>query len=254
MDQSIVTADIDGVRIITLNRPDRLNAINLEMIRGLEETLEAAQDLTAVRAILLRGAGRAFCAGDDVTAQAEICNAGEAALRDQLKSLQRISELLTLGSKPSIAAVRGWAVGAGFSWILNCDLSLWSDDAAGFFPEVSFGTFVTGGASYLLPRLVHPSRATNLLLRGTRLSAKDAFDYGLAHAVLADARLDEAAGTIAAELASLPSQAAQAMKRAVADGQAEAMRAAFKREIEACVATTLDPATLARMRDAIRRS
>ena len=111
----IIANDGRGVRTLTLNRPERLNAIDLAMILELDAALRAALEDEAVGAIVLRGAGRSFCAGDDVTAQAEICSGGEPALRAQLDALQHISELLTLGDKPTVAAVRGWAVGAGFS-------------------------------------------------------------------------------------------------------------------------------------------
>lgn len=246
-----LTSSEAGVRTVMLNRPDRLNAIDMDMLVALESALRAALDDEDVRAIVLCGAGRAFCAGDDVTAQAQICAGGEVALRAQLALLQRISEYLTLGEKPTIAAVRGWAVGAGFSWSLNCDFALWSEGAGGFLPEVTFGTFVTGGATFLLPQIVGRQRAHEMLLRGYRIRSTEALACGLARSVEPEDQLLGAARALAAELSALPPTAVRTMKRVLAGGWEAAFRHALAAEIEACVATTLEPATLARMRAAL---
>ncbi len=241
-----------GVRTLTLNRPERLNAIDMAMILELETALVAALEDTAVGAILLRGAGRSFCAGDDVTAQAEICAGGELALRQQLTALQHISELLTLADKPTVAAVRGWAVGAGFSWVLNCDCALWSQGAGGFFPEVSLGTFVTGGATWLLPQIAGRQIAREMLLRGRRIWATEALACGLALRVASEEALDAAATELARSLAALPRTSVRQMKRVFGARHAEDLRAALEAETEACIATTLDPETLRRMQNAVR--
>lgn len=247
---TVTVHDQDGVRAITLNRPEQLNAIDMTMIEALEAAIRAAHDDRGVSVLLLRGAGRAFCAGDDINAQAAICEAGEASLRAQLTRLQSISELLTLGEKLCVAEVRGWAIGAGFSWALNCDFRAWGVQARAFFPEVSFGAFVTGGASCLLPRLAG-SQAAELLFLGTKLNAARASVLGLAHSVHAEDELAEAALTLAQVLAALHQPAARLMKRTLAAGFAQQFRDALHQEIEACVATTLDPRTLERMRAAI---
>jgi enoyl-CoA hydratase/carnithine racemase len=241
------------VRTVTLDRPERLNAIDMPMIVELEAALADAMADDAVNAILLRGAGRSFCAGDDVNAQTEICARGEAAVREQLVLLQRISEHLTLGSKPTVAAVRGWAVGAGFSWALNCDLSIWSEQAGGFLPEVAFGAFVSGGATLLLPQTIGRQRANQMLYRGLRVRAPQALDWGLASSVSPEETLDADALALTSALAALPPLAARSMKRAVTDAWADDFRRALDRETQACLATTLHPATLARMRKAIEK-
>jgi enoyl-CoA hydratase/carnithine racemase len=240
-----------GVRTLTLNRPERLNAIDMAMILDLEAALVAALEDPAVGAILLRGAGPSFCAGDDVTAQADICAGGEGALRRQLVPLQHISELLTLGDKPTVAAVRGWAVGAGFSWVLNCDFALWSEGAGGFFPEVSFGTFVTGGATWLLPQIAGRQVAHELLLLGRRVRAPEALTCGLALHVEPEEALDAAAINLAQSLAALPRMSVRHMKRVLDARRAGDFRAALAAEMDACLATTLDPETIRRMQDAL---
>lgn len=243
-------SDDEGVRTITLTRPDRLNAINLAMTEQLRSALEIAMADAAVRAILLAGAGRAFCAGDDVDEQARVCDAGEAALRSQLASLQAISEHLLFGPKPSVAAVRGWAIGAGFSWVLNCDFSVWAENTIGFLPEVGLGTHVTGGASALLPVIVGLRTARAMLFRGHRLGADEALATGVASMVVANDDLETTAASLANDLARLPALAAQSMKQVMIAAHATRLREALAAEVEACVATTLDPATIQRMRNA----
>lgn len=251
MSDAVLVSDAAGIRTVTLNRPKRLNAIDLGLLHSLEDAVMTAQEDSSVRVLVLTGAGRAFCAGDDVAEQTAIVEAGEAALRDQLRSLQRISEALVLGSKVSIASARGWAIGAGFSWLLNCDIRIWAEDLVAFFPEVGFGTFVTGGATDLLPRLVPWGVATESLYLGTKVDASRAAGLGLATSVSSLADLDESTRILAARLADLPSAALAAMKQALGAGRANTFRAALAREIESCVATTLDPKTLARMRASI---
>lgn len=247
---NIETTDT-GVRIFTLNRPDRLNAIHLPMIRAFETGLQAAAADNQVRAILLRGAGRAFCAGDDIDAQAEILAEGEAALRAQLASLQQISDLLTLGDKPTVVAAKGWAMGAGLSWVLNCDFAIWGVSAKGGLPEVGLGTFVTGGATWLLPQIAGRQFARDMLFFGRRIDAEDAAAHGMATKVVPDGDVDAIALEVAIGLAQLPSESVRHMKRALTDIQTLAFRAAIVAETEACVATTLDPIVLDRMRKAI---
>ena len=243
-----------GVRSLTLNRPERLNAIDMAMSLELETALVAALEDAAVGAILLRGAGRSFCAGDDVAAQAAICAGGEPALRQQLTALQHVSELLTLADKPTVAAVRGWAVGAGFSWVLNCDCALWSQGAGAFFPEVSFGTFVTGGATWLLPQIAGRQIAHEMLLRGTRMRAPEALACGLALRVETEEMLDAAAAELAQSLAALPRTSVRQMKRVLGARHVEDFLAALDAETEACIATMLDPETLRRMQNAVRET
>lgn len=250
-EDAVLVSDGGGVRTITLNRPERLNAIDLPMIEQLEAAITSAQADDNISVLHFRGAGRAFCAGDDVNAQSAICEAGEGALRQQLATLQRISELLTLGEKLTVVEVQGWAIGAGVSWALNCDFRFWGEKARAFFPEVGFGTFVTGGATYLLPALLGSQLAADLLFAGTKLAASSPQAAGLVHSIYPEADLEAASAKFAQKLAALPVTAARLMKRSLAAGIADGFRSALLQEVEACVATTLDPGTLANMRAAI---
>ena len=126
----------DNIAIITLNRPERLNAITRELLTGLIEQLQQASKDEDVAAIILTGAGRAFCAGDD--RREHVHPADEAEAQDLVDAIQRATKSIVMGAKPIVGAINGWAVGGGFEWAINCDFPIWAQSAKGFFPEVSF--------------------------------------------------------------------------------------------------------------------
>ena len=178
-----------GVRVITLNRPDRLNAIVPELVTDLLSMLtEAANDET-VRAVILRGAGRAFCSGDDLQNETGTLAQTQAFV----EGIQDVSRAILLGPKPVVAAVHGWAVGGGLEWVMNCDFAVCSDETRFFFPEVSLGLFPTGGATSILPRLVGLQRARELMLFGEQFDAQQAHDWGLIWNVVPEDSLLDAA-------------------------------------------------------------
>ncbi len=134
----------DGVCVVTLNRPQRLNAIVPELLEDLIAALDAADRDPGVRAIVLTGAGRAFCSGDDLKDFGS--QAGdEASTRAYIERIQDVTRTMTLGDTPVVGAIRGWAVGGGLEWVINCDFTVAAAGTRFFFPEVSWGVFVTGG-------------------------------------------------------------------------------------------------------------
>jgi enoyl-CoA hydratase/carnithine racemase len=249
----VLVRDEGAVRAITLNRPHRLNAIDMAMLDGLDAALADAEAGAGVRAILLAGAGRAFTVGDDLDEQQAISAAGLGALTRQIELLQRISERMLFGAKPVVGAVQGWAVGGGFAWTLNCDFAVWAEGATGFLPEIAYGLFVSGGASWLLPRLAGPVIAREMILRGRRMTAAELAEAGVASRVVPLDRLAAEAMALAQELAALPPDAVARAKRALVEPDREALRLAMRREAEACIAGASDPAALARLRDVARR-
>lgn len=250
---AVLVRDEGAVRAITLNRPHRLNAIDMAMLDGLDAALAAAAGESGVRAILLEGAGRAFTVGDDLEAQQEISASGRAAVERQVELLQRISERMLFGAKLVVGAVQGWAVGGGFAWTLNCDFALWAEDAKGFLPEIAYGLFVSGGASWLLPRLAGTNFAREMIFRGRRLSAQQLLEAGVASRVVAAAALRSEAMALAQELAALPPEAVARAKRALVDPDRAALEAAMTIEAKACIAGASDPATLARLKEAAKK-
>lgn len=244
---AVLVRDEGAVRAITLNRPERLNAIDMAMLDGLDAALARAEAAGSVRAILLAGAGRAFSVGDDLEAQQAISAAGPAAIQRQVEVLQRISERMLFGAKPVVGAVQGWAVGGGFAWTLNCDFALWADDAKGFLPEIAYGLFVSGGASWLLPKLAGTTFAREMIFRGRRMTATELLAAGVASRVVPAPPLQAEAMALAQELAALPPEAVARAKRVLVDPDRAALRAAMQLEAEACIAGGGDPATLARL-------
>ena len=172
-----------GLLEIALNRPDRLNALTPQSAQALLYAVRQGQDDPAVRLLLIRGEGRSFCAGKDRDAPAS------AAF---VATLQQLAAALVDG-KPSVAAVQGWAGGAGLELALNCDVVFASEDARFALPEAQLGLPGTGGIHALLPRLIGLGRAKALLWSGQAFGARQAHDWGLVWQLTSPgALLDEA--------------------------------------------------------------
>jgi enoyl-CoA hydratase/carnithine racemase len=235
----------DGVRTIALNRPERLNAMNRQLIDDVGRAFDDANADGETRTIVFTGTGRAFCAGDDRKEHAH--PAGEAEARELVDAIQRATEAIVFGPKPVVGAINGWAVGGGFEWAINCDFPIWGESARGFFPEVSLGIFVTGAVTSLLPALVGLNTAREMLLLGQEYDAATLLELGVAWRVVPDDQLMDEARSVAARLAALPAPAVSRMKRALNVGAVTDLRAALAVETEATVAGMLDPDTTRRM-------
>ncbi len=250
MSSTVETRTSDGIAEITLTRPERLNAINDDLLRDLSAALTAANADDSVAVILLSGAGRAFCAGDDLK-EFESQARGEAEARAYIERIQEITRLLVLGDKVVVGAIHGWAVGGGFEWLLDCDLVVMAEGTRCFFPEVALGLFVTGGASHLLPRLVGLPKAKELVLLGEKIDARQALELGLAGWVVPEAERLAKAREIAERLAALPPIARRQVKTLFNRAPGLTLEEALALETEATLEGFLDPATARRAADAI---
>jgi len=194
----------DGVALVTLDRADRLNALLPEMRDALGTHFEDAAHDPAVRAVLLQGTGRAFCAGGDVDAMAQFTPEGGRAV---LQLVHRLIRNLVNIEKPVIAAVRGPAVGVGWSLALACDLVIASDTAR--FAQVfrNIGLVPDGGAIWFLTQYLGTLRAKELVFSGRRIDAHEAHALGLVTRVVPDADLDTVAWQVAREYAAGPTYA-----------------------------------------------
>jgi enoyl-CoA hydratase/carnithine racemase len=235
-----------GVRLLTLNRPHRLNAIVPELLEELIAALADAERDPAVHAIVLIGAGRAFCAGDDLK-EFSSQSASEATTRAYIERIQDVTRALLSGEKPVVGAVRGWAAGGGLEWVINCDFAIAAEGSRFFFPEIPLGLFVTGGVTALLPRLVGLQRARALIMLGERFDAAAALAWGLISKVVPEADLNAEAVALARRLAALPPGPVRALKRILAGNAKADMEATLAAETEATVRAFLDPATGARV-------
>jgi enoyl-CoA hydratase/carnithine racemase len=203
----------DSVAWLTLNRPEARNAVNLEMRDLLWTYFEAIRDDPDVKVTVLRGAGvAAFSAGADVkefgTAPSYLA-ARNARLERDLWGAMLTSQ------KPLVAAVHGWALGAGCEMTLYCDVRIAAEDARFGLPEVTLGYLPSAGGSQTLPRHVPRGIALGLILTGEPIDAKRALDLGLVHRVVSRERLYEAAEELALRLASLPTEALRSAREAL---------------------------------------
>ncbi|WP_040867327.1 enoyl-CoA hydratase/isomerase family protein [Nocardia exalbida] len=217
-----------SIATLTLNRPERLNAVSEELYEALIGHLVVADSDPAVRCVILHGAGRAFCVGADLKAH----RSGTRTPTEQAHYLdlaQRACEQIQRMDTPVIAAVAGYALGAGAELAVSADFLVMAEDAQIGFPEVSIGTFVGGGVTYRLPRLIGLRRATDLLVLGERCTGTRAFDWGLAYAsVPGDVLLDTARGLAESLAAKAPLPLAR-------------MKAALRRDDPLDVALAAEP-------------
>ncbi|MGA1480464.1 MAG: enoyl-CoA hydratase/isomerase family protein [Candidatus Nanopelagicales bacterium] len=245
---TVLTEDRGAVRIITLNRPERLNAITEQLIADLNAALTDAQADDGVRAIVLTGAGRAFCAGDDLHEYADQASSREAT-QVYVEQLQEVTRHIVLGRVPVVAAVHGWAVGGGFEWVLDCDLVVVGESARAFFPEMALGLFVTGGVTAILPRIVGLSRARQLLLLGERIDSVQMLDWGIAQWRVADGDVLEEAVAVAERLTALSERAVRDLRQVLTSVSVSELENALQAETEATVSAFGDPDAARRVRE-----
>jgi 2-(1,2-epoxy-1,2-dihydrophenyl)acetyl-CoA isomerase len=210
----IVVDSRPGYRVITLNRPQRLNAFTEDMHLGLRAALDEAQADPACRALLLTGAGRAFCAGGDVKSMAEggeQRSAAEATAR--LRSRMEVSRILHELPKPTIAMINGPAAGAGLALALACDLRIAGASARLVTAFVRVGFSGDFGGSFFLTRLVGTAKARELYFTGRPVEADEALSLGLVNRVVPDEQLHDVTMELARSLAHGPAVALALMKR-----------------------------------------
>jgi len=200
----------EGVGWITLDRPDRLNALTGDMYLDLERAAAACEADPEVGAIVLTGRGRAFCAGADLKSYTtEVDVLDPHSVRDRMRLIARVVRAWTNLDTPTIAAVNGAAVGGGANLALMCDLVLMREDAFLAQNYAQKGLVPDMGGTYFLPRLVGRARAMELALLGDRVPAADAERIGLVNRCIAAHRWDEDVAAYAARVAATPARAAE---------------------------------------------
>lgn len=247
-----VTLTNEGpVSVVTLNRPERLNAIGLELLQDLHEALVAAQMDAHTGAIVLTGAGRAFCAGDDLKEFAQQ-SASSAAVIDTCERIQQITRDIMFGPKLVIGAVHGFAVGGGFEWVLNCDMVVAAEDLVAFFPEMALGHFVTGGVTHLLPQALGHQRAMELIVLGERLDGAALQALGLVNRVTPAGEVLATAMGVANQVASRSRLATSQLKRVMTTQLSAQLMGALEHERQAAVACFADADTARRIAEFTR--
>jgi enoyl-CoA hydratase/carnithine racemase len=209
----------DGVAVLELNRPDRLNAFNRTMIGEWREALAQIAEDKRARVMVLTGAGRAFCAGGDADEMTEMQTASNVERKNYLwQSIQKIPLAMERLEIPVIAAVNGTARGAGLDMALMCDLRICAQSATFAESYINMGVISGDGGTWFLPRVVGVARALELLWTGRVVDAAEAERIGMVNRVVPDAEVRNEAMKLARSIAAQPPQAVSLMKRAVYQG------------------------------------
>lgn len=230
----------DGVCTITLDRPDRLNAVNARLADELPAALHGASADDAVRAVVITGAGRGFCAGLDLSEPVSLTRGSRVERLDPLYWVGKWVLALVGCEKPVIAAVNGAAAGAGFGLALACDLRVVARSARLTAGYVRRGLSPDAGVTWFLPRLVGHGRAADIMLTGRDVLADEAAQIGLATRVVDDADVVTAAQQFAAELAAGPPMAMALTKRLLVESAHATLEGQLRSElvhIKSCFAS-----------------
>jgi 2-(1,2-epoxy-1,2-dihydrophenyl)acetyl-CoA isomerase len=211
MKSSLLIETTDRVLTLTLNRPDSLNSFDESMLTGIVEALEQAEHNQEIRAIVIRGAGRAFSAGGDVKTMG---TATSTEVYEHIGILNNCIKAIKEIDKPVIASVHGFAAGAGFNLALACDLIIASEDSQ-FALSFSKVGLISDGGSYFLPRIIGPHLAKEFFFSGEPVAAGRMYNLGVVNRIVPSERLEEETTDWARELALGPSKAYGMMKKII---------------------------------------
>jgi 2-(1,2-epoxy-1,2-dihydrophenyl)acetyl-CoA isomerase len=229
----------DGVATIELARPDKRNAISAQMFSELGDAAEAAASDPGIRAVLVRGDGPSFCAGIDVTLLGQLAGTRGARLRSFIRTAQRPFLTLAQMDKPSVAAVQGHALGAGFQLALACDLRVCAEDVRLALLEVRFGLIPDLGGLHRLSRLIGPARTKELVWTGRTVDPEEAERLGLANRVVPPETLAKEGEALAREVAASPPIPVSLTKSLIGRAAETSLETALERDGQA-QATCID--------------
>jgi 2-(1,2-epoxy-1,2-dihydrophenyl)acetyl-CoA isomerase len=235
----ILTDVSDGIGTLTLNRPEKLNAYTTEMGEEVTAVVRAWRDDPAVRAVILTGAGRGFCAGvdlDHLAAHQAGANASRGPQLGEEDFLRKLPLELVAYPKPLIAAVNGAAIGVGVTMILPCDVRIAAEEAKLGLAFVKLGILPGLGSTHLLSRIVGRAKALELVLTARTIPAREALEIGLVNQVVPGAELAETARGVAAAIAAHRPEVVAAAKAAVNYGAEHSMEDAMRNEERASAA------------------
>jgi 2-(1,2-epoxy-1,2-dihydrophenyl)acetyl-CoA isomerase len=222
-----------GIATLVMNRPDRLNALNNELASGLNEAFTRLAQDESIRAVVLTGAGRAFCAGGDLT---HIRWGRESGDLKQLEPLLRSGMQLVLKMRtmpqPVIAAVNGAAAGAGMNIALAADVRMAAEEATFGQNFAKVGLFPDYGGTYFLPQLAGPSKAAEMFYTGEMIDSQTALRLGLVSRVVPAAQLEAEVRTLARKIAQGPAIAISAVKKTLFGSDRQALEDALEKEVQ----------------------
>lgn len=196
----VVDDDADGVRVITLNRPDKLNSWNSLMRAELRDAIESTASAPGIRALVITGAGRAFSAGEDVGGMNELSDVGTRAFRAVVRGIHSVFDVVENLELPVIAAINGVAAGGGLELALSCDFRVMADTARLVMPEVKVGLIPGSGGCSRLVKHVGLGRAKELVMLAESVHAPEARELGLVTRVVPEGKALDEARNLAQEL------------------------------------------------------
>ena len=240
MESPIAISVEDRIGILTINRPETLNALDIPTLLALEKALDGLEADADVHAIMFTGAGdRAFVAGGDI---ADLnSRQGLAHYLDFAEIIHRVFRRVETSDKPTICAINGWALGGGTELLLSTDIRIAADSARFGLPEITLGLFPGAGGSQRLLRQISPCQARELMFTGKRITADEALSLGLINKVVPTAELMEEAMTMARSIADKSPLILKLLKRTLAHGAEMPLPAALAHE-QAMIGLVLDSA------------
>ena len=232
--ENIDITEEGGITTITLNRPEKLNALAGHMRRDLAEALEGAGSDRNVYVVVITGAGRAFCAGGDIGAMADLMGRRDAEEFSRLLgSARRVVTAIRQMTKPVVASINGPASGAGCNLAFACDLRIASTTATFSQSFAKVGLHPDWGGTYFLPRLVTPNKACEMFFLGDSIDAAEAQRLGIVNYVVAPEELESATRSLVMRLRDAPPVSVAAAKQAVYMSQAAELEEMLRYETEA---------------------
>lgn len=218
----------DGIGVLTLNRPEKLNAFTSDMLWGLIEALDDFETRDDIKAVILTGAGRGFCSGGDIGGMGEGHEARPHMTKERIwREIQAFPKRLARFEKPILCAVNGAAVGGGMDLALACDIRIAGQSAKFAETYSKIGLAPGGGGAYFLPRLIGKAQALELLWTAEFIGADTALELGLVNHVYADDALMDETIKLAQKIASQPPLSVKLIKRLVDQGLRSDMDTAF---------------------------
>jgi len=214
--ETIIYTQKDGIAMISFNRPEKLNAQNRRLVEDFLAALKAAEADPEIKAVIVKGEGRAFCAGDDLSEEKRFDSIENAM--QIVETLQDTTRIILRMPKPVIAAIHGYALGAGCEWALNCDIRIAAEGTQFGFPEVRVGGTVTNAGTKLLPLLVGLGRAKQMVFTTDFIDAQTAERWGLVNKVVPLEKLEESALETARHMVQHSSLAIALSKKALNQG------------------------------------
>jgi len=213
--EAVIYDKQNDIGIISLNRPKVLNAVNRQLVSDFLQALKVVEADSEIKAVIVKGEGRAFCSGADLSENRK--GTAEENLRD-IETLQDTTRIILKMCKPVIAAVQGYALGAGCEWAMDCDIRIAAEGTKFGFPETNVGATVTNAGTKLLPLLVGLGRAKELVFTNEMIDARQAEQWGLVNKVVHAEELEKACMDMAKRIAKNSALAIYLSKRALNQG------------------------------------